>query len=265
MKIRYWYMSEVNEAVLDYIADNSLEHNILPSIKHKPSYVIFSSFRDLDEENDVRVLGVDRLRRESVFDASEYDNAEWFSFVCTNCILSVGVETNAFEYGKNTMRQTGCCKMTREEYSTPIVAPKNHGTLIFCSHGFAEYCSQITDDITFKKTLNKTGNDYSKMLQLDYANTIGYEAFVLDSSDCLNRATVVEFDDIKKIYVRDPNVYVPTIKSEYIKGKGIVATDYIWGAGYGYRMLFCNRDFYLNITQSDYKKFFSFEPVFVTK
>ena len=46
--------------------------------------------------------------------------------------------------------------------------------------------------------------------------------------------------------------------------KEIVATDYIWGAGNGYRMLFCDRNFYLNIIQSIYKRYIAFEPVLVT-
>ncbi|MCR5695026.1 MAG: hypothetical protein K6G89_08715 [Clostridia bacterium] len=265
MKIRCWYVSKVNESILSYISDNALEYKILPNrLKCKSSSVIFSSFKDLDEEDDVRVLEVMLLRRESVFDDFEYKNAEWFTFRCINCVLSVDVEANAFDFGNNTMFQTGYCKMTKEEYSTPIVAPKNHGTLMFCSYAFAEYCAQITDNILFEKTLNRSGNNYSKMLQLDYINTIGYEAFVLDSSDCLNRATVVELGGTKKIYVRDPGVYIPTIRREYLEGKEIVATDYIWGAGNGYRMLFCDRNFYLNIIQSIYKRYIAFEPVFVT-
>ena len=135
--------------------------------------------------------------------------------------------------------------------------------MIFCSYDFADYCRQITDNIIFKKTLNKSANKYGKMLQLDYINQIGCDAFVLDSSDSLNRATIVEFEDLRKIYVRDPCIYIPTIRSEYLKNKEIVSTDYIWGAGCGYRMLFCDRHFYLNISQSKYNKYLSFEPVFV--
>ena len=264
MRVEYKYISEYSVFIMNYINEKGLKHCF---VNQGPlsRLIIFYTFDNLDYVNDDRILGCKCVGKYTIYTEEEYRNSEWLSFESAKPILSQNITAHAFSYSDHTMKQTRCCTINKDDYKYPVVSPKNNTWLMFCDRTFYEFCKLFYDDIVFDSVIKTDGTVNQTLFQIDSRVKLSTIAFYTDASDTENRATIHHYPDTDKIYPRDPETYIPTIKYEYIQGHDIVSTENIWGSGFGYRMFFCSARFYNSIMKSRFKYCFLFKPVCVLK
>ena len=264
MRVKYKYISEYSDFLINYITEKGLEHSFVNQ-GTLSRLIIFYTFDNLDYVIDDRILGCKCVGKCAIYTEEEYRYAEWFSFESSKPILSLDILKHAFSYLDHTMKQTQCCTINKDGYKYPVVSPKNHAWLMFCNRSFYHFCKLFYDDIIFEHVIKTDGTVNQDLFQIDSRVKLPIATFCTDASDTENRATVHHYSDADKIYTRDPETYIPTIKNEYIQGHDIVSSENIWGSGFGYRMFFCSARFYNSIMESQFKNCFLFKPVRIFK
>ncbi len=263
MKIIYKYIAGLSDSLVDYLNEHKLNYKIIRIIGS--SRVIFCSFDDLNNIHDKRIVDCRLTEKYAIFSETECENAEWLSFSCSKCILSNDIIDKAFEFHEHTMIQVNNVVLNKEGYRYPVISPKNTGWLMFCNLEFRNFCRQYDRDLCFKRVLKNDGSINNSLLQIDSARRLDSHDFILNSADKENRATLHCYEDVKKIYVKNPGTYIPNIYASSLTGREIVSTDNIWGNGFGYRMFFCSHSFHEHVRNSKFYNYFSFKPVIISK
>ncbi len=207
----------------------------------------------------------EKCHRRIEFTGEEIERAEWLLISVVWCQFPDSClykERNAvFKHTDHRMIQLKNYEVNRKirwpkekHVGTPLL--NNHSQFMFIKREYKDIIQSYVPEIQFRDVMYKKEVS-SEVVQMIFPKALTYEDFLFEGG--INTVMTRVWEDGRIVYIREPDVYIPKVKRESLRGHNAVSSDSFLNGGAPYLLI--NHNVYEFFESIGLGKSFNYKPI----